>query len=74
MLPIFEMEDVPANFEEFSIDEVRARYLLWPLRAEKGRTDYKIVYGGSDIKFPGYTTHLDLGRKGKIYIKKGDGQ
>ena len=42
------------GFGEFSIDDVRARYLLWPLRRVEKDAEFVAVYGNADASYPGY--------------------
>ncbi len=56
------------GFDEYSIDKVRARYVLWPLKAGEGRTVFKIVYGSGDIDVPGYGTFRRYGEKGRLLV------
>ncbi len=74
----FAREKIPAGstceimgFEKYSIDEVRARYFLWPLKAGKGVTDFKIVYG-QGVRVPaGYEEFGRFGKKGYLFINQG---
>jgi len=54
------------GFEELSIDQVRARYFLWPLRQGKGETHIKIIYSAERVEMPGYEPYMTFGRKGQI--------
>ncbi|HNX90330.1 MAG TPA: hypothetical protein PKY78_01045 [Candidatus Omnitrophota bacterium] len=43
------------GFEKYSINEVRARYLLWPAKCTGDvEPDYKIVFGGGLVDEKGY--------------------
>jgi len=58
------------GFEKYSIDEVRARYFLWPLKAGKGGTDFKIVYE-EGVRVPaGYEEFGRFGKKGYLLINQ----
>lgn len=58
------------GFEKYSIDEVRARYYLWPLRRVEEGGDIAVVYAAG--KAPdGYVFLSDAGPSGAVYIRKG---
>ena len=42
------------GFGELSIDAVRARYVLWPLRSVEKDADFVAVYGNADASYTGY--------------------
>ncbi len=56
------------GFGRFSIDEVRARYLLWPLRRVDRDADY-IVMRGTAGDVPGYELSGKAG-DGTLWIKR----
>ena len=58
------------GFEEFSIDKVRARYMLWPRKAGCGRTDFKIFCGDNAGSARGYRVFRDFGKKGRLLISE----
>ena len=58
------------GFEEFSIKEVRARYLLWPLKSVAEDPDFMIVYGEPARKVPGYKEYRTYGNTGLILARK----
>ena len=61
------------GFDKYSIDEVRARYLLWPAKAGTCRPDFKIVYGRGRSVPAGYLEFksYNKGKKGYLYVRKG---
>jgi len=59
------------GFEEYSIDTVRARYFLWPLKSDEGKTDYKIVYSDKVRDIPGYKLFKRHGITGYIVARSG---
>jgi len=59
-----------AGFEKFSIDEVRARYFLWPFKCAKGDTDFKIVFEGPIPDMPGYEEVKGWEGKGHLLGRK----
>jgi hypothetical protein len=62
------------GFEKYSIDGVRARYLLWPLRSGPGDADYRIVYSAAgELDMPGYSLYTRLGRNGRVFKREGAG-
>ena len=61
-----------AGFEKFSIDEVRARYFLWPLKSSAGGADFRVVYGGGEPPGPGYAEYKK-GPGGRLLKKEGGG-
>ena len=75
---VFCRKEIPAGssfetlgFKKFSIDTVRARYFLWPLRGGDGKTDYKIVFSGGDQNIPGYSLFKRHGSTGYILTRTG---
>jgi hypothetical protein len=60
-----------AGFKAFSIDEVRARYFLWPVRNTRGDADFIIIYEGGYTPGEGYTELKGYTGKGKVLIKEG---
>jgi len=58
------------GFEKYSIDEVRARYFLWPLRAGSRDTDFKIACRGTGAP-PGYVEYKRFDGNGCLLVKKG---
>ncbi len=58
------------GFDKFSIDEVRARYFLWPIRNTSSDADFIIVYEGSYTPREGYAELKGYTGKGKVLIKK----
>ena len=40
------------GFEDFSIDEVRARYFLWPRKRVEEGADFEVVYGDNPRVIP----------------------
>jgi hypothetical protein len=58
------------GFEKFSIDEVRARYYLWPFRKESQDPQFIIVYGGAGNIPEGYAEYRSYPGAGKIFVKK----
>ena len=61
-----------SGFEKFSIDEMRFRYYLWPLRNEVENPEYMILLGDSSTAVPGYKDHKICGKTGRILVKEGD--
>ena len=61
------------GFDKYSIDEVRARYFLWPTKAGALRPDFKIVYGNRTSVPAGYRKFksYNRGERGYLYIRKG---
>lgn len=73
----FCLKELPENstyrlegFEKFSIFEVRARYLLYPLKQIETRPDYVICFGRSPDNIPGYMKYKDYQDIGAIYKKE----
>jgi len=62
-----------SGFEKFSIDEVRLRYYLWPMRSSGGEADFIIFNGESERPPAGYAEYRRLGSKGGIYKRKDGG-
>ena len=58
-----------AGFKEFSIDKVRMRYFLWPLRGTEEDADFVIVYGESKVPL-GYKKYKQHDN-GFIAVKRG---
>jgi hypothetical protein len=56
------------GFAKFSIEEVRARYLLWPLRRVDRDADY-IVMRGMEKEMPGYELSGKAG-DGTLWVKR----
>ena len=61
------------GFDKYSIDEVRARYFLWPMRSDTRRPDFEIVYGRGQSVPAGYRKFkfYNKGERGCLYIRKG---
>ncbi len=59
------------GIEEFSIDQVRARYFLWPLINKEGEADFKIVFAVKAPKIPGFRMFREYGGKGYIFARAG---
>ncbi|MGD2278783.1 MAG: hypothetical protein PVH45_01655 [Candidatus Omnitrophota bacterium] len=59
-----------AGFEKFSIDEVRARYYLWPLVSDADEPDFRIVYGGEVKPARGYKMYMRYGDDGYVAVRK----
>lgn len=55
------------GFEKFSIDAVRARYFLYPLREVLENADFKIVYGKSPVSLDGYKIVKTFNDNGHIF-------
>ena len=77
---IFCRKAMPANatyeilgFDKYSIDEVRARYYLWPAKVGTQRPDFKITYGRGNSVPAGYREFksYNKGNRGCLYIRKG---
>ncbi|MEA3489281.1 MAG: hypothetical protein U9R44_02930 [Candidatus Omnitrophota bacterium] len=60
-----------SGFEPFSIDEVRARYFLWPLRSVGNNPDFVIVYGETTGSPAGYKEYKRYGKTGRLLIREG---
>ena len=59
-----------SGFQKFSIDEMRARYFLWPLKSIADNPDFIIVYGGKGEKVPGYKVFMKFDNKGCILERR----
>ncbi|GEM_PF-1133560 len=59
-----------AGFERFSVNKVRARYFLWPLKNVEGDADFRIVYGREDTEPEGYKEYKQYGGTGRILVKE----
>ncbi|MBU0571246.1 MAG: hypothetical protein KJ995_04945 [Candidatus Omnitrophica bacterium] len=62
------------GFEKYSIDEVRARYLLFPARVDTKNPDFKIKYGGNAEVPSGYSEFksYNKGKRGYLYLRRGN--
>ncbi|MGB2629607.1 MAG: hypothetical protein WBD17_00005, partial [Candidatus Omnitrophota bacterium] len=58
------------GFKKFSIDEVRARYFLWPLVSVPEDPDFKVVYGKGVSSALGYKEYGRYGEAGCLLIRK----
>lgn len=58
------------GFKRFSIDEVRARYYLWPFMRVAEDPDFIIVYGGLKDVPDGYDNYVSAGSSGRILKRK----
>ncbi len=74
---VFAGENMPGGttykiegFEQFSIDEVRLRYYLWPLKCVDNEADFIVYFGSADKKEPGYKLFREYKNIGKLYIKE----
>jgi hypothetical protein len=74
---LFCRDNVPAGstyeltgFKKFSIDEVRARYFLWPLRNTSENPDFKIVYSRKKQRIPGYNTYKQHDGAGYLLVRE----
>ena len=61
------------GFDKYSIDEVRARYFLWPAKVDDRHPDFKIIYGSESRVPEGYREFksYNKGKRGCLYIRKG---
>ena len=58
------------GFDKYSIEPVRMRYFLWPLRAGKGNVDYKIVCKDDGSGWSGYKVIRGSGLDKKLLVNK----
>jgi hypothetical protein len=59
-----------SGFKEFSIDEVRARYFLWPLKSVEKDPNFVIIYGREEEKVLGYREYRKYRDRGCILIRE----
>ncbi|MFQ5952590.1 MAG: hypothetical protein ACE5JK_04190 [Candidatus Omnitrophota bacterium] len=59
-----------AGLEPFAIEEVRAIYYLWPLRAVEEDYDCVFVYGDSKFSEKGFTKVAEFSKEAYILKKK----
>ncbi|MBF0493795.1 MAG: hypothetical protein HQL28_01530 [Candidatus Omnitrophica bacterium] len=59
------------GFPKYALNEVRARFFLWPLRQDKKSPDYKVVYSDIPVETKGdYVKQVDFNAKGALYVRK----
>lgn len=63
-----------AGIENLSIDRVRARYFLWPLKNVAENADFKIVYGKDEAIDDRYEEYKKYKEIGTLLIKKDKGK
>jgi len=62
------------GFGNFSIDAVRARYILWPLRSVEKDADFIAVYGRTDASYPGYSWRAGGGGMNCVILEREGGK
>lgn len=58
------------GFKKFSIDGYVVRYYLWPLKSVPEDPDFKVFYGASKEKIPGYRKFKDYDTRGRIFVRE----